>query len=61
MYIIDTDLIAIEVFVFGQAHSMRNFLGQGSNSSDSVRILTHWATRELLLLSLKIVEIQESH
>ena len=43
---------------FGHAHGIQKFLGQGSNphhssnqsySSDNIRSLTHWATRELQL------------
>ena len=44
-------LVFIFYFIFGCAHRMRKFLGQGMNlchSSDNARSLTHQATRELL-------------
>ena len=44
------NLTFLNVFIGGHAHSMQNFLGQGSNSyhsGDNTRSLTCWATREL--------------
>ena len=46
------------VYIFGLAHGMWEFWGQGLNlchSSDNAGSLTHWATRELLTSSILII------